>query len=222
MSLLPGSRLATVIVATRCDKHDPVARQPELLWQIVGKFCGERETERRKRREVQNTQKGLKTLRGAWSCLWTADQIKQWSVSSPKLLPLSAPASTDRLPCVPALLWFVRWHAVQGVFPVYCVCVNTHKRAEQHTACGSHGLYKVLLCLTLSMYTLHTVPTHKHRLNTPQHVISYMYMLNKCVSLVPQCVCAILQQQNWLQYNSHSFFFKHSNCMFTITVHKKF
>lgn len=31
MSLLPGSRLATVIVATRCDKLDPVARQPELL-----------------------------------------------------------------------------------------------------------------------------------------------------------------------------------------------
>lgn len=153
MSLLPGSRLATVIVATRCDKHDPVARQPELLWQIVGKFCGESETERRKRRE--HKKKGIKTLRGTWRSVDSlsnkaAEQrnSEKWSVSSPKLLHLSAaPASTDPLPCVPALLWFVRWHAVQGVFPVYCVCKHTHKRAQQHTACGSHGLYKVLLCL---------------------------------------------------------------------------
>lgn len=44
MSLLPGSRLATVNVGTCCDKHDPVARQPELVRQIVTKFYGKSKT----------------------------------------------------------------------------------------------------------------------------------------------------------------------------------
>lgn len=46
MSLLPGSRLATVNVGTCCDKHDPVARQPELMRQIVAKSYGKSKTER--------------------------------------------------------------------------------------------------------------------------------------------------------------------------------
>lgn len=50
---MPDSCLATVIVATCCDRHDPVARQPELLWQIVGKLCGESELKGRKGRKYQ-------------------------------------------------------------------------------------------------------------------------------------------------------------------------
>lgn len=46
MSLLPGSRLATVNVGTCCDKHDPVARQPELMRQIVAKSYSKSKTER--------------------------------------------------------------------------------------------------------------------------------------------------------------------------------
>lgn len=80
---------------------------------------------------------------------------------------------TDLLPCVPAVLWFVRWHAGRGVFLVYCVCKHTHKRALR-TAKGSHELlYKVLLCpwtcrLYLSLLW-HPTPPHPQHTHTHSH-----------------------------------------------------
>lgn len=70
MSLLPGSRLATVNVGTCCDKHDPVARQPELMRQIVAKSYSKSKTERyggggkkkKKRCWIQTSMKSIKKI----------------------------------------------------------------------------------------------------------------------------------------------------------------
>lgn len=67
MSLLPGSRLATVNVGTCCDKHDPVARQPELMRQIVAKSYSKSKTERygggkKKRCWIQTSMKSIKMI----------------------------------------------------------------------------------------------------------------------------------------------------------------
>lgn len=171
MSLLLGSRLATV--ATRCDKHDPVARQPELLWQ--SESCAEGATLKRSRptehwsqtimkRKIidKNAKKNMKVC----GQLWTA--IKKGLTFQPECVVTRIVVSVSLLlyrPGNPACQQsFDLWGGMLcKACSWYTVCKHTHKRA-QCMAGGSQGLlYKTLLRLwtyRLSLsHCLHTCST---------------------------------------------------------------
>ena len=184
MSLLPGSRLATVIVATRCDKLDPVARQPELLWQTAGKlFRWERNWKRRRQNWIQpfmnsmtkrneSSKKNMRSVDGESKKLWstnTHDEV--WHFNLSVCLPHPSVFSCFYSPTNPACQQsFDLWGGMLCEACSQCtVCVNTHikelsARPVDHTESCTR-------CCFVCGHTKHILNTH---LNYPTTFFTYM------------------------------------------------